>query len=293
MTKKSTSLRLALTAMATAACLFSAPSFATDDGDDDKKVQKLSITGITATNTLVSFDNKKSQKMRQGPAIVGLSGNDTTIVGADYRVQDGKLYVVGLAGGIYSVNTSSGQATLVSQLSVALSGTSFGVDFNPAADRLRIISDNGQNLRHNINAGGTTAVDDALDYPPATPVNTSGPTANLVIAAAYTNNDLSVSTGTSLFDIDALRDQVVVQNPPNNGSLAATGLFGFNADTSQASFDIYSDVLNGVTVSNVGYAVMSVSGAQSLYQIDVLTGAATLVKPLTGNVVSIAIPLSQ
>jgi hypothetical protein len=34
---------------------------------------------------------------------------------------------------------------------------SFGVDFNPAADRLRIISDAGQNLAHNVNAGGVYA----------------------------------------------------------------------------------------------------------------------------------------
>jgi hypothetical protein len=33
---------------------------------------------------------------------------------------------------------------------VALQGTRFGVDFNPAANRLRVISDLGQNLRHNI-----------------------------------------------------------------------------------------------------------------------------------------------
>ena len=259
----------------------------------DPTATEKRITGVTAENRLVSFDNRKKEKMRQGPAIVGLNGNDTTIIGADYRVQDGKLYVVGLAGGIYTVNTSDGQATQVSQLTVALSGSSFGVDFNPAADRLRIVSETGQNLRHNVNAGGTTAVDDALDYPPATPVNSAGPTATFVIAGAYTNNDLSPSSGTSLFNIDTLRDQVVLQNPPNNGSLAATGLLGVNADTPQASFDIYSDVLDGVTVSNAGYAVLNISGSQGLYEINLLTGAATLVKPLAGNVVSIAIPLSQ
>ena len=37
-------------------------------------------------------------------------------------------------------------ATFVNALSVPLMGTSFGVDFNPAADRLRIVSDLGQNL---------------------------------------------------------------------------------------------------------------------------------------------------
>ena len=47
----------------------------------------------------------------------------------------------------------------MSQLTIPLDGTVFGVDFNPAADRLRIISDTGQNLRHNVNAGGVTLME--------------------------------------------------------------------------------------------------------------------------------------
>jgi hypothetical protein len=41
-------------------------------------------------------------------------------------------------------------ATKVSQLTVPLSGGAFDMDFNPAANRLRVISDSGQNLRHNL-----------------------------------------------------------------------------------------------------------------------------------------------
>ena len=36
---------------------------------------------------------------------------------------------------------------------VALAGTAFGVDFNPRADLLRIVSNTGQNLRVNLQAG--------------------------------------------------------------------------------------------------------------------------------------------
>jgi len=71
-------------------------------------------------------------------------------------VQDGLLYGVGSGGGLYRIDTKTAVAKFVNTLSVPLSGASFGVDFNPAADRLRIIGDNGQNLRHNVNAGGTT-----------------------------------------------------------------------------------------------------------------------------------------
>ena len=74
---------------------------------------------------------------------------------------------------------------------MALSGTSFGVDFNPAADRLRIVSDTGQNLRHNVNAGGVTVTDAPLNY--------AGVTASGIVGSAYTNNDLDALTATTLY----------------------------------------------------------------------------------------------
>ena len=119
-------------------------------------------------------------------------------------MQDGNLYGLGNGGGIYIIDTDRAYATLVTRLTVALSGTQFGVDFNPAANALRIISDAGQNLRHPF-AGPLqfqTQTDAPLNYPPATPLNTPGPTALGVAGAAYTNNDLDVNTGTTLFDID-------------------------------------------------------------------------------------------
>lgn len=59
-------------------------------------------------------------------------------------------------------------------------GSSFGVDFNPTVDRLRIISDSGQNLRANVDTGATI-IDGAINFTPGTP--TTG-----VTAAAYTNS---------------------------------------------------------------------------------------------------------
>lgn len=53
-----------------------------------------------------------------------------------------------------TIDIDTAAATLVNRCSVLLTGTSFGVDFNRAADRLRIVSGIGQNLRHNVNVGG-------------------------------------------------------------------------------------------------------------------------------------------
>lgn len=123
---------------------------------------KLTILGLTDDQRLVRFRECDPERLKEIGSVYGLQMYDTALVGIDFRVQDGNLYGVGNAGGIYTIDPNTALATLVSQLTVALEGTYFGVDFNPAADRLRIISDTGQNLAHNVNPQGTTAVNTVL-----------------------------------------------------------------------------------------------------------------------------------
>jgi Domain of unknown function (DUF4394) len=256
----------------------------------------LRVVGLTDAGQLVSFASSDPGRVRSLGKVQGLVG-DVGLVGIDYRVQDGYLYGVGDAGGIYTLNPRGrvSQATLVSRLSVPLAGTAFGVDFNPAANRLRVVSNTGQNLRHNLDdpAGtppaGTTASDTSLTYPGPPVVPATG-----VTAAAYTNNDLDAATATTLFDLDTVLDQVVVQSPANAGLLAPTGKLGVDAGA-PAGFDIDSRQSQGSTVGNAGFATLSVSGQQTFHRVDLLTGRVTPVGsfPADRQVVDIAIPLAQ
>ena len=169
------------------------------------------------------------------------------------------------------------------------STTVFGVDFNPAADRLRIVSDTGQNLSHNVNAGGATAQQGPLTYtpPPAAPVAALG-----ITAVAYTNNDLSATTATTLFALDTTLDQVAIQSPPGNGILVATGQLGREA-APPAGFDIASRLSKGVTVLNGGFAALFVHDTYGFYHINPLTGHARLLHHFTEPVVDIAVSLAQ
>ena len=175
--------------------LSAAASHATNNFDcSSGKNQRRSlvrVVGLTDDGALVCFSELFPRLVRDIGYVSGLVKPDVRLIGIDFRVQDGALYGVGNGGGVYRLDTSNATATLVNVLTVALEGTSFGVDFNPAADRLRIVSDTGQNLRHNVIAGGTTIADLALNYTPGT--NATG-----IVGAAYTNNDL-----------DALRDDAV------------------------------------------------------------------------------------
>ncbi|WP_263975347.1 DUF4394 domain-containing protein [Leptolyngbya sp. 7M] len=100
---------------------------------------QLLIVGLTTDQRLVCFSENLRGRVVNIGTVSGLVG-DTALIGIDYRVQDGELYGVGNMGGVYMLSTATAAATLVNNLTVALSGTAFGVDFNPAADRLRIIS---------------------------------------------------------------------------------------------------------------------------------------------------------
>lgn len=247
----------------------------------------LTAVGLTdGGRKLVTFKVDRPSRFTAGAAVTGLAG-DHSLVGIDYRVQNGKLYGVGNLGGLYLIDAKAA-ATKVGQLSVALSGTSFGVDFNPAANALRIISDTGQNLRQPFGTAdapnGATVAD--------TPLNNAGTTATGVTAAAYTNNDLSADTATTLFDLDTVADQVVLQSPANSGALVATGKFGVAADL-DAGFDIYSQVRKDRAVEVTGYATLGVNGAYRLYEVDLLTGVTKSRGAFSSPVTDIALPLNQ
>ncbi|MFD7961183.1 DUF4394 domain-containing protein [Streptomyces zaomyceticus] len=249
--------------------------------------RSLISVGLTSDLRLVGFDVRDPADTWSLGSISGLRG-DGKLVGIDFRVQNGKLYGVGDKGGVYTVD-SDAKAVKVSQLTVALQGRHFGVDFNPAANRLRVISDTGQNLRHNIDdpaAPRTTTVDGTLTNPTMPPSTALG-----VTGAAYTNNDLDTATATTLFDIDTTNDRVSLQSPANAGTLAPTGGLGVNAGPS-AGFDIYYQAADG---SNRGFAALSTGGKQRFYKVNVLNGKATAVGdfPAGRQVVDVALPLNQ
>ncbi len=214
----------------------------------------LQVIGLVADGSLVCFRDSRPDRARTIGAVTGLVG-DTSLVGLDHRPANSVLYGVGDAGGVYSVDANTAAATLVSRLDQPLQGNSFGVDFNPTVDRLRIVSDTGQNLRVNVDTGAAT-VDGPLNLPAAMPpVNP----AIGVTAVAYTNNDFDPATATTLFDVDTTNDNVVIQAPANAGSLSPTGKLGVDA-ANEVGFDIYSELRDGTTSVNRPLASIAAPG---------------------------------
>lgn len=252
----------------------------------------LRVVGLTADGQLVCFSDKQPKKVRVIGNVNGLSG-DLRLLAIDFRAQDGLLYGLGDAGGLYRIDTATALATPVGRLTVGLTGASTTIDFNPAANALRIVGSDGQNLRQSFATMPLppTATDGALNF---TASATPGPVATGIVGAAYSNNDVDARTATTLFVLDATADRIAVQSPANSGFLVATGNLSADA-VGVAGFDIYSVLRDNVTVDQRALASLSVGGTVGLYDVDLLTGKAELRGPIgsTSTVVSIAIPHRQ
>lgn len=246
----------------------------------------LEVVGLTADQKLVCFLEHLPRLSATIGTVSGLD-DDTRLVGIDYRPATGALYGLGDSGGVYTIDVATAEASLQTRIDQKLAGTFFGIDFNPTVDLLRIVSDAGQNLAANVVTGVTT-VNAVLTTPP-----TAGTTLG-VTAAAYTNNDLDPTTATTLFDINTATDRVLVQAPPAAGTLNPTGNLRVDAG-SDAGFDIYSRLRNGITAEVKAFAALTVGGRARFYSLDPLTGEASPRGSFRNahQVVDIAVPLNQ
>ena len=206
-------------------------------------------------------------------AVTGLAGGEN-IVGIDFRPADGKLYALSSVGQLYTLDTSSGAVTAVGTPLTFAGATTFGFDVNPFVDRIRVMTNNGINVRINPTTGALTT-DTTLSYAVADAHNGATPD---VEATAYSNNVAGVSS-TVLYAIDSTLDILTISNPPNNGTLNTVGALGVNTDVN-TSFDIKT-----TAGTDYGYAVLTpaASTVSSLYTINLTTGAATLVHSITSG----------
>ena len=280
---KPSTIALAMSILAVAAALVACGGSVDDDDDEDPDPVDVGDTVVlTASGKLMSFDRASPGTVVSSVTLSGLAAGER-LIGIDHRPADDKLYGIGSDGNVYTIRVGTGAATREVALRAAsgddnaftaLEGSNFGVDFNPVADRLRVVSDSGQNLRINVDNGDT--------FTDGTITAQTGSAA--VSAAAYTNA-FAGTTATQLFVIDGASATLHLQDPPNNGTLGAGRSLGVAAGT-VSGFDI--DARN-----NRGYAVLGAGGASTLYSIDLSTGTASSVGAVAGGEAIVALALRQ
>jgi hypothetical protein len=259
------------------------------------------ITGVTAGQVLVGIDYRPNNGL-----LYGLGYNPATGATQLYTITPG-------ASGTPSVATTVSATPVLldlGQAGTSLSSKRIGFDFNPAADRIRVVSTNGRNYRLNPDNGALLVQDGNLAYsgtvgtPVATPVAiTTGtpvptiPAAPGVGSVAYTNSTLGAGS-TTLYDYDELNGGIIsIQNLPNSGTLTAPtrstfyitgsgqpGPYALATNIVALDIDVY---YNRSTSQNVAYLLEvtddrpSGYDASNLYSLNLANGQASRI----GNII--------
>ena len=239
--------------------------------------QRASATPNTAR--LVGFDIAAPNTLTSDVPITTAAGVGAAafaanewIYGMDYRSADGLLWGLTNRGRLYTIDPTSGVATFKLALiadpatpgfTALDASTSVSVDFNPVADRMRVVTFVGQNLRINVATGAT------IEDTPVPQVAATG--FGWVVGAAYTNS-FAGATATTLFTINNNRDDLATQNPPNSGTQVTVGPLGV------AISEVQGMDIAGST-NQLALAALSPDGAvgpHALYNINLISGVATL-----------------
>jgi len=233
------------------------------------------VYAVTDTAELIRFNAGQPQRLQARLPLQGLAAGER-LVGIDFRVARGVLYALSASGRLYTLDTATARLSPVGSVEpVALTGRHVGFDFNPAADRIRVVSDSGLNLRLHPDTGAVAATDPAL----ARAAGQNGG-ALRIAGAAYTYNKSNDKLTTN-FAIDLAAGALVMQGSaegvmpavsPNTGQITVVGALGTGA-LDDASFDI-------ADTDNTALAALRSGGRTRLHRVDLNTGRATLL----GNV---------
>jgi DNA-binding beta-propeller fold protein YncE len=223
-----------------------------------------SFVALSEDQTLQMFDSTA----RKVTATIMVKGLGAPLAGIDVRPADGMVYGLQRDGQIVTIDIKSGQATPKAKLDQMLpTGVALTVDFNPVADRMRVVGADGTNLRINVD-DGKTIVDGRLKFADA---DTNKGAAPFILAGAYSNK-FKGTKETALYEIDAALGALVKQVPPNDGVLNTLGSLG--AKPKAIAFNIEADGKGG----NTGWLLAD----GTLSMIDIGNGQVRASGPVSG-----------
>jgi hypothetical protein len=250
------------------------------------RAQQLAFAIANGGTTLISFQtNAPGAASARGNFT--LNGQSTFLDAIDFRPQTGQLYgYLDATDSLYLVNTANASLTLVASGSGASATNTnlLGMDYNPTIDRVRVVTDSGQNLVYNPNSSAAPTVNTPLFYPAGDP-GANAPLGARIIENAYDRNIASAFLTTTQYGIDYGTDTLVTINN-NAGTLTTIGSLGLNINDSApfVGFDIFT-AYGGVNGVNTAYGIFDTTpgAAPGFYTVNLGTGAATSVGAIGGG----------
>jgi hypothetical protein len=243
------------------------------------------VIGLNSANELYTITATVPAKVTAITPILDVKAGER-IIAIDVRPATQQLYGLGSAGYLYTIDRVSGLARAVGQSPITLNGSQFGFDFNPRTDRIRIVSDKGQNISVNPITATVVTVDGSLN-------STVG-----INSIAYLNAGATTSTTAPLYDISGVDFKLYTQNEKTGWvtGIGSTGLIingegGFDIARSGAAFAILTArSADGSTGGTVGTYYDDLSQeASRLFAINLRTGKATNYGKVGNGIIGIAI----
>lgn len=226
-------------------------------------------------NRILIFDSATPRTILKALPITGLINSSERVLDIDVRPGTGGLYGRTNLGNLYLINPLSGFSLFVGG-PVSINGVYVGFDINSQDDRIREVSNPGQNLVVNPQFGTLESTDTPLSYR-AGDVNQG--IVPRVTGIAYTNTFV-FPPPTTLYGIDHRRNTLVtIGNPsPSDGQVSTVGSLGVNV-VARVGFDIVSTVISPTNPANIAFAAFQRSGQRvsGFYSVNLTTGAATLI----------------
>ncbi|GAB2465307.1 hypothetical protein GCM10011375_34750 [Hymenobacter qilianensis] len=269
-------------------------TFAVDPVSPPAALTGQLMFALTGSN-LISFDSSNPRVIRTSTPVTNLAAGQT-LVGLDFRPATGELFALGYNATaaaptanaqLYTINPGTGALTAVGaaqRLELGDAAARVGFDFNPVADRIRVVSTNNKNYRLNPTNGAIAATDPDLN-----------PAGGVISSAAYTNSGPGAAPATTaLYNYNAANNQLVQQADANAGTFATVGASGITVNAAAGvDFDIYFDPAAPAATQNKAFLVASTGtgnfvNSDRLYTVNLTTGAATEVEiigtgmPITG-----------
>ena len=226
------------------------------------------VVGLRDDNTLVAFDSASPGTARSVRPITGLAEGEI-LYAIDFRTTDGVMFGVGSTNQVYRIDRDTGVAVDISPFAFLplLTGSDFGLSFDPTGTLMRLTSESGQNILLDSTTGGTSSADTALVYAQGDPL--AGETAGLGACTWKT-----WPTGNDFYGIDTARRLLVHTDQPALGAVMTVGSLGTTALEigGYTGFDVSPD-------SGVAYAALSLTGegVSRFYTVNLTTGAVTQV----------------
>lgn len=259
---------LALALVAGSGCAVLAPS----------APRQETVYGVTRGNVLVRFEAAQPVRLSLERSVRGLAAGED-IVGLDFRASNGRLYALTGGGRLYTIDPATAAATRVGSTDAGalMQGVEFGMDFDPAGERIRVVGNTNENLRLNPDTAAVIDGDPALpgiqgDRPLAyADGDRNAGRRPTVVALAYA---MDATGGSTAYAIDANAGVLATlgggatRAAPESGRLHTIGALGIKL-TGPVQFDISPGASSGLVAS------VPEGSFASLFAVDLASGRLT------------------